>query len=61
MPFPYMSYVPVMVFTGNFTLAGVRIDIPVIVGIQAFMVIITILFSEILYRASMRRFNGVGA
>jgi len=61
MPFPYMSYVPVMVFTGDFTLAGVRIDIPVIVGIQAFMVIITILFSEILYRASMRRFNGVGA
>lgn len=56
-----MSYVPVMVFTGNFTLAGVRIDIPVIVGIQAFMVIITILFSEILYKASMRRFNGVGA
>jgi ABC-2 type transport system permease protein len=55
-----MSYVPVMVFTGDFTLAGVRMDIPSIVGIQCLAVCITILISEIIYRASMRRFNGVG-
>ncbi|NLL00444.1 MAG: hypothetical protein GX271_07270 [Clostridiales bacterium] len=61
LPFPYMSYVPVMVFTGDFTLAGVRMDIPSIVGIQCLAVCITILISEIIYRASMRRFNGVGA
>lgn len=61
LPFPYMSYVPVMVFTGEFILAGIRMDIPVIVGIQAAAVGITIAFSELIYRASMRHFNGVGA
>lgn len=61
LPFPYMSYVPVMVFTGNFNLAGIQMDIPVIVGIQALAVCITMAFSELIYRASMRRFNGVGA
>lgn len=61
LPFPYMSYVPVMVFTGDFALAEIRMDIPVIVGIQGLAVCITILLSEVIYRASMRRFNGVGA
>lgn len=61
LPFPYMSYVPVMVFTGDFTLAGIQMDIPVIVGVQALAVTITILLSEVIYKASMRRFNGVGA
>ncbi|MDD4112342.1 MAG: ABC-2 family transporter protein [Herbinix sp.] len=61
LPFPYMSYVPVMVFTGDFALAGIQMDIPVIVGIQGLAVCITILISEVVYRASMRRFNGVGA
>lgn len=61
LPFPYMSYVPIMVFTGKFTLASIQMEIPHIVGIQAFMVFITILLSEVIYRASMRRFNGVGA
>jgi ABC-2 type transport system permease protein len=61
LPFPYMSYVPVMVFTGSFTLAGINMAIPLVVCIQALAVGITILFSEALYRASMRHFNGVGA
>jgi ABC-2 type transport system permease protein len=61
LPFPYMTYVPVMVFTGNFTLAGIDMEIPEIVCIQAVAVGITILLSEVLYRASMRHFNGVGA
>ena len=61
LPFPYMTYVPVMVFTGEFTLAGIHMDIPVIVGVQAMAVTIMILLSEGIYRASMRRFNGVGA
>lgn len=50
-----------MVFTGKFTLASIQMEIPHIVGLQAFMVFITILLSEVIYRASMRRFNGVGA
>lgn len=61
LPFPYMSYVPVMVFTGEFILADIQMEISLIVGIQGLAVCITILFSEVLYRASMRRFNGVGA
>lgn len=61
LPFPYMSYVPVMVFTGKFFLAGVSMSIPVIVGFQGIAVGITILLSEVIYRASIRHFNGVGA
>lgn len=61
LPFPYMSYVPVMVFTGEFILADIRMGIPAIVGIQGLAVAITALLSEAVYRASMRRFNGVGA
>ncbi len=61
LPFPYMSFVPVMVFTGDFKLAGITMSIPEIVCIQGAAVLITIVFNELLYRASMRRFNGVGA
>jgi ABC-2 type transport system permease protein len=61
LPFPYMTYVPVMVYTGNFVLAGITMPIPVIVGLQAIAVAVVMLISEIIYRASMRRFNGVGA
>lgn len=61
LPFPYMSYVPVMVFVGDFMLADIQMEIPIIVGIQGLAVCITILLSEVIYRASMRRFNGVGA
>lgn len=61
LPFPYMSFVPVMVFTGDFKLAGVSMSIPEIVCIQGIAVMLTIGLSEILYRASLRRFNGVGA
>lgn len=61
LPFPYMSYVPVMVFTGEFILADIRMEIPVIVCIQGLAVIAAALLSEVVYRASMHRFNGVGA
>lgn len=61
LPFPYMSYVPAMVFTGDFTLAGIHMPIPYIVGLQGIAVVITIGVSELLYKASIRHFNGVGA
>lgn len=61
LPFPYMSYVPAMVFTGNFQLAGIQLSIPVIVGLQGLAVVVTALFSELIYRLSMKRFTGVGA
>lgn len=61
LPFQYVSYVPAMVFTGEFTLGGIRMTIPQIVGIQAAAVLVMALFSEVLYRLSMKRFTGVGA
>lgn len=61
LPFQYISYVPTMVYTGKYSLAGLSLTIPQIVGIQAIAVIITALLSEIIYRASMKRFTGVGA
>lgn len=61
LPFPYMSYVPAMVFTGKFQLAGIQMSIPTIVGIQGLAVCITFLLSEWIYRASIKHFNGVGA
>lgn len=61
LPFPYMSYVPAMVFTGNFQLAGITMSIPKIVGLQAVAVGIVMVLCEVIYRASIKHFNGVGA
>ncbi len=61
LPFQYISYVPTMVFTGKYSLAGITMSIPQIVGIQAVAVLLTALTSEIIYKASMKRFTGVGA
>jgi ABC-2 type transport system permease protein len=61
LPFPYMSYVPAMVFSGKFELAGVRLAIPEIVALQGIAVTITIGLSEVIYKASLKHFNGVGA
>lgn len=56
-----MNYVSAMVFTGSFTLAGISMPIPVIVMLQGIAVAVTIALSELIYKASIRHFNGVGA
>lgn len=61
LPFQYVSYVPAMVFTGQFSLAGISMTIPQIVGVQAIAVLVVALFSEVAYRLSIKRFTGVGA
>lgn len=61
LPFQYILYVPSMVCTGSYNLAGISMGLPQIVGIQAIAVILTALFSELLYRLSIKRFTGVGA
>lgn len=61
LPFPYMSYVPAMVYTGRFQLAGMKMSIPEIVGLQAVAVVFAMVLSEVIYKASIRHFNGVGA
>lgn len=61
LPFQYISYVPAMVFTGRYELAGIRMSIPEILMFQGLALLLMILLSELLYRASMKRFTGVGA
>lgn len=61
LPFQYTSYVPAMVWTGSYTLGGIEYPLSFIVGIQAIAVVITIMLSELMYRASIKRFTGVGA
>lgn len=61
LPFQYVSYVPAMVFTGQYKLAGISMSIPQIVGIQVLAVAGAALFSEAVYKASIKRFTGVGA
>ena len=61
LPFQYITYVPVMVFTGQYTLAGISFSIPDIVGFQTLAVLVMALFSEGLYGFAMKRFTGVGA
>jgi ABC-2 type transport system permease protein len=60
LPFQYITYVPAMVYTGKYSLAGIKISIPHIVMIQACAVIIAALLSEVLYRKSLRQFTAVG-
>ena len=61
LPFQYTSYVPIMVFLGHYSLGGIEVSIPAIVGIQALAVGVVFLLSEGLYRAAMKRFTAVGA
>lgn len=61
LPFQYMLYVPSMVWAGTYALGGVRMGIPAIVGLQAVAVLAMAGVSELIYRAAMRRFTGVGA
>lgn len=61
LPFQYMLYVPSMVCAGAYRLGGIELPIPEIVAIQALAVVVMFAVSELLYRAAMRRFNGVGA
>ena len=61
LPFQYVTYVPIMVYIGKYNLAGITMSIPEIVGMQAIAVLTIALFSELVYRMSMKRFTGVGA
>jgi len=61
LPFQYTSYVPAMVFLGRYSLGGVDVPIPHIVGIQAIAVIVVFLFAEALNKFAMKRFTAVGA
>jgi ABC-2 type transport system permease protein len=61
LPFQYTSYVPAMVFLGEYRLGGYVLSVPAIVGIQAIAVVVMYTISEIMYRIAMKRFTDVGA
>jgi len=60
LPFQHSVYVPSMVFTGHYSLAGLELPLPVIVGVQGVFVVLTYALSEALYRAGNKRFTAVG-
>ena len=60
LPFQYMTYVPIRVFIGSYSLAGVPFSIPQIVGIQAFAVICMYLITKLLWQLGIRKFTGEG-
>jgi len=60
LPFQYISYVPVRVFLGSYELAGIKMEIPQIVALQAVAVLVMWAFSEAIWRLGIRRFTGVG-
>lgn len=61
LPFQYITYVPAMVFIGNYQLGNFTLPLETIVGIQGVAVVITALLSEAIYRQAMKHFTGVGA
>lgn len=61
LPFQYMLYVPSRVCTGSYELAGRTYELAQIVGIQSCAVLIFLIITCAMYKAAMKRFNGVGA
>jgi ABC-2 type transport system permease protein len=61
LPFQFITYVPVRVFTGSYELAGVSLGIPQIVGVQAVAVLVMWAVSGLLFRLGIKRYTGVGA
>ncbi len=61
LPFQFLTYVPVRVFIGRYELAGISLQLPQIVGIQALAVLVMWAVSTMLFRLGIRRYTGVGA
>ena len=61
LPFQYTSYVPAMVFLGQYSLGGIDLSIPTVVGVQALAVAAVLLLAEALNAFAMKRFTAVGA
>ena len=61
LPFQYTNYITAMVWTGSHSVGEMGLTIPQAVLCQAVAVAVTALMSELIYRASIRRFTAVGA
>lgn len=60
LPFQFITYVPVRVFIGSYSLGGITLDLPQIVGIQAVAVALMAALTLGIYRLGMKRYTGVG-
>ena len=60
LPFQYMIYVPIRVFLGSYEIAGRSVPLPELVGRQALICLAMLFLSELVYRAGIKRFSGVG-
>lgn len=61
LPFQYTNYIPAMVWTGNGSIGAMKLTVPQAVLCQAAATVAAALMSEVLYRASVKRFTAVGA
>jgi ABC-2 type transport system permease protein len=61
LPFQFITYVPIRVFIGSYDLAGIKLSIPEVVGLQAMMVLVMFIVYKILWYYGIKRFTGVGA
>ncbi|NLZ44043.1 MAG: hypothetical protein GX894_04225 [Clostridia bacterium] len=61
LPFQFITYAPIRVFIGHYELAGVRLAIPEVVGLQFLAVLVMYGVYRILWYFGIKRFTGVGA
>lgn len=61
LPFQYTNYIPAMVWTGSNSIGEMGLTIPQAVLCQLIATVVTALLSEVIYRASVKRFTAVGA
>lgn len=61
LPFQYTNYITAMVWTGSESIGELGLSVPQAVLCQGIAVIVTALLSEVIYRASIKRFTAVGA
>jgi len=61
LPFQFMTYVPGMVYTGQYRLGAFAMAVPQIVCLQAAYVLLFLCLSEFIYRLGLKRFTAVGA
>lgn len=61
LPFAYTNYIPAMVWTGADRIGTMGLSVPQTICAQLVVLILTILFSEAMYRFAIKKFTAVGA
>ncbi|HEY8463767.1 MAG TPA: ABC-2 family transporter protein [Bacillota bacterium] len=61
LPFQFITYVPTRVLIGSYELAGVKLPIPEVVGLQGIAILVMFGVYKVLWYFGIKRFTGVGA